>query len=39
MKAIFDRVDELKPWGMLLGDDMSMVSPGVRRRIKRAEKK
>lgn len=39
MKAIFDRVDDLKPWGMLLGDDLSMVSPGVRRRIKKAEKK
>ncbi|MBO9572225.1 MAG: AI-2E family transporter [Chitinophagaceae bacterium] len=39
MKAIFDRVDELKPWGMILGDDLSMVTPAVRKRIKRAEKK
>ena len=23
LKAIFDRVDNLKPWGMLLGDDIS----------------
>ncbi len=39
MKAVFDRVDELKPWGMLLGDDMSMVSPGIRRRIRKGEMK
>ena len=24
MKIIFDRIDELKPWGMLLGDDSSL---------------
>jgi len=25
MKAIFDRVEDLKPWGMLMGDDLSML--------------
>ena len=26
LKAIFDRVEGLKPWGMLMGDDLSMVN-------------
>lgn len=37
MKAIFDRVDGLKPWGMLMGDDLSMVNPRVRKRIAKAK--
>jgi len=37
MKAIFDRVDDLKPWGMLMGDDLSMVNPRVRKRIEKAK--
>ncbi|MEO8582484.1 MAG: AI-2E family transporter [Flavitalea sp.] len=37
MKAIFDRVDELKPWGMILGDDTSMTRQS-RRRLGRAKK-
>jgi predicted PurR-regulated permease PerM len=28
LKVIFDRVDELKPWGMLLGDDITVASNG-----------
>jgi predicted PurR-regulated permease PerM len=39
LKAIFDRVDGLKPWGMLMGDDLSMVTPKKRQRIKAREKK
>lgn len=39
MKAIFDRVDGLKPWGMLMGDDLSMVNPKVRKRIVKAKEK
>jgi len=31
MKSIFDRVDDLKPWGMLMGDDLSMLSQRKRR--------
>jgi predicted PurR-regulated permease PerM len=38
MKAIFDRVDELKPWGMILGDDTSMVKPTLRQRFRRVKK-
>ena len=38
MKAIFDRVDGLKPWGMLMGDDLSMVNKKKRRRIIAREK-
>lgn len=39
MKAIFDRVDDLKPWGMLMGDDLSMLNPKKRKRIAAREKK
>ncbi len=39
IKAIFDRVDGLKPWGMLMGDDLSMVNPKKRKRIASREKK
>jgi predicted PurR-regulated permease PerM len=39
LKAIFDRVDGLQPWGMLMGDDLSMVNPRKRQRIKAREKK
>jgi len=27
LKVIFDRIDELKPWGMLLGDDITSNKP------------
>jgi predicted PurR-regulated permease PerM len=37
MKTIFERVDGLKPWGMLMGDDLSMVNPKKRKRIKSRE--
>lgn len=33
MKAICDRVEDLKPWGMVMGDDLSMLKPKKRRRI------
>jgi len=33
-KTVFDRVDELKPWGMLLGDDFAALhEPRKRRKI------
>jgi predicted PurR-regulated permease PerM len=35
MKAIFDRVDDLKPWGMVLGDDQSAAKPGISLRMKK----
>lgn len=38
MKAIFDRIDELKPWGMMLGDDLTMVKPTLRQRFRRTAK-
>ena len=38
MKAVFDRVDELKPWGMLLGDDKTMVKPKITQRLRRKPK-
>jgi predicted PurR-regulated permease PerM len=28
LKAIFERVEELKPWGMLLGDNITTYKPG-----------
>jgi len=34
MKVVFERVEGLKPWGLLLGDDLSMVNPKKRQRIK-----
>lgn len=39
MKAIFDRVDELRPWGMLLGDDRKMERPTIRQRLRTVAKK
>lgn len=38
MKTIFERVDGLKPWGMLMGDDLSMVNPKKKRILKRSTK-
>jgi predicted PurR-regulated permease PerM len=38
MKSVFDRVDELKPWGMILGDDQTMAKPTIRQRLKRIKK-
>jgi predicted PurR-regulated permease PerM len=38
LKAVFDRVEELKPWGMLMGDDMSMVKPRRRQRATKVQK-
>jgi predicted PurR-regulated permease PerM len=37
MKAIFDRVEELKPWGMLMGDDLSMLNKRKRRMIQKGK--
>lgn len=39
MKAVFDRVDGLQAWGMVLGDDRTMERPTIRQRINRARKK
>ncbi len=39
MKVIFDRVEGLKPWGMLMGDDLSMLTPKKRKRLIKVEKK
>ena len=39
MKAIFDRVDGLQPWGMLLGDDKTMVKPKITQRLRRKPQK
>jgi predicted PurR-regulated permease PerM len=38
MKVIFDRVEGLKPWGMLMGDDLSMLTPKKRKRLLKAGK-
>jgi predicted PurR-regulated permease PerM len=38
MKSIFDRVDELKPWGMILGDDTSMAKPTIAQRLRKIKK-
>jgi len=37
MKAVFDRVDDLKPWGMVLGDDRSdsRATLRVRKKVKK----
>lgn len=35
MKAIFDRVEGLQPWGMVLGDDKNVVKPTIRQRMRR----
>jgi predicted PurR-regulated permease PerM len=37
LKTIFERTDGLKQWGMLMGDDLSMLSAGKRKRIARRE--
>ncbi|MDH7461783.1 AI-2E family transporter [Chitinophagaceae bacterium 26-R-25] len=38
-KTIFDRVDELKPWGMLLGDDFAALhEPRKRKKIEEQDK-
>jgi predicted PurR-regulated permease PerM len=39
MKAVFDRVDELKPWGMILGDDQTMAKPTIQQRLKKVTRK
>jgi predicted PurR-regulated permease PerM len=48
LKIVFDRVDEMKPWGMLLGDDITGVHSGkfirslghgIRKKPKNLEKK
>jgi predicted PurR-regulated permease PerM len=39
MKAIFDRVDELKPWGMILGDDRTLAKPTIAQRLKKVRLK
>jgi len=38
LKAIFDRVDELKPWGGLLGDDLSILKKTPKRRKVKEER-
>lgn len=38
-KAIFDRVDGLQPWGMILGDDRTMARPTIRQRLRKTSKK
>lgn len=38
MKAVFDRVDDLKPWGMLLGDDKMIAKPKIVQRLKKKTK-
>lgn len=37
MKAICDRVDDLKPWGMLMGDDLSMLTKRKRKMIEKGK--
>ncbi len=39
MKVIFERVDGLKPWGMIMGDDLSVLNPQKIKRITAMEKK
>jgi predicted PurR-regulated permease PerM len=39
MKAVFDRVDGLQPWGMILGDDKTMAKPTIAQRLRRGTKK
>lgn len=39
MKAVFDRVDGLQPWGMILGDDKTMTKPTLGQRLRRKTKK
>ncbi|MBC7902852.1 MAG: AI-2E family transporter [Gemmatimonadaceae bacterium] len=33
LKVIFDRVDDLKPWGMLMGDDYVKLKPRIHKRL------
>ena len=39
MKAVFDRVDGLQPWGLILGDDKTMAKPTIAQRIRRKVRK
>jgi predicted PurR-regulated permease PerM len=39
MKAVFDRVEGLQPWGMMLGDDITMAKPTIAQRIRKRIKK
>jgi hypothetical protein len=39
MKAVFDRVDGLQPWGMILGDDRTLAKPTIAQRLRRKVKK
>ncbi|HUQ64931.1 MAG TPA: AI-2E family transporter [Flavitalea sp.] len=39
MKAVFDRVDGLEPWGMILGDDRSLAKPTIAQRLRKKIKK
>jgi predicted PurR-regulated permease PerM len=39
MKAVFDRVDGLQPWGMILGDDKTMAKHTIAQRLRRKTKK
>ena len=39
MKAVFDRVDGLQPWGMILGDDKTIAKPTIGQRLRRKTKK
>ena len=38
LKTVFERVDGLKPWGLLLGDDLSMVSGKKRNKLMKISK-
>ncbi len=38
MKVVFERVEGLKPWGLLMGDDLSMVNPKKRKKIAKRSK-
>ncbi len=38
MKAIFDRVDGLQPWGRVLGDDRTMEKTPIRHRLRKVAK-
>jgi len=35
IKVIFDRIEPLKPWGILLGDDMENPKKTPRKKIKK----
>lgn len=39
MKSIFERVEDLKPWGMLMGDDLSMLDDKKRKKVAARAKK